>query len=42
LIAAPDAFIVGTDGMSEQQVHDKLLEIVRSRRSGPSSQPVTK
>jgi cytidylate kinase len=42
LVAAPDAIVVATDGMSEQQVLDKLLEIVRSRRSGPSSQPVTK
>ena len=42
LIAAPDAIVVATDGMSEQQVLDKLLEIVRSRRSDPSSQSVTK
>jgi cytidylate kinase len=42
LIAAPDAFVVGTDGMSEQQVHDKLLEIVRLRIVDNTSESVTK
>jgi cytidylate kinase len=31
LRAAADAIIVSTDGLTEQQVHDRLLEIVKSR-----------
>ena len=37
LVAASDAMHVNTDGLSEEQVLDRLIRIVRSKQAGPNS-----